>query len=285
MMDSVGLRIQSLDLREQVLVLALLSVQRGKSGDFQPADVISLFHDLSLPEPSNISNQLASLTKIGLVRKGNGRGNWRVTPRGRDLATSVVAEVDLAALALEAAATGTTFGAAPHPMISAGFAPPALVDPLRKFLEDHPFEYNVFGMTRFPDVDASDAVSPALDEAREACRLHGLEFHLASDRAMDDDLWTNVSAHMWASKYGIAFFEDRAERGMNYNLTIEVGAMMMAGRRCALLKDSSIEKLPTDLVGRVRKDVDLDDPRTVQEVLHRWLRDDLGLGSCGECPD
>jgi hypothetical protein len=44
-------------------------------------------------------------------------------------------------------------------------------------------------------------------------------------------------AHMWASKYGVAFFEDRRGRGMNYNLTIEVGCMLMAGRRCGLLKE------------------------------------------------
>ena len=101
---------------------------------------------------------------------------------------------------------------------------------------------------------------------------------------MDDDLWTNVAAHMWASRYGIAFFEDRMDKGMNYNLTIEVGSMLMTGRRCALLKDKSIEKLPTDLVGRIRKDVDLDDLATVNNALHGWIRDDLGLGACAECP-
>ena len=101
---------------------------------------------------------------------------------------------------------------------------------------------------------------------------------------MDDDLWTNVAAHMWASRYGIAFFEDRVDRGMNYNLTTEVGSMLMTGRRCALLKDASIERLPTDLVGRIRKDIDLDDLSTVSEALHRWIRHDLSLGACPDCP-
>ena len=88
---------------------------------------------------------------------------------------------------------------------------------------------------------------------------------------------------MWASRYGIAFFEDRVERGMNYNLTIEVGAMLMTGRRCALLKDKSVERMPTDLIGRIRKDVDLDDLSTVVQALHTWIRDDLSLGSCPAC--
>jgi hypothetical protein len=88
---------------------------------------------------------------------------------------------------------------------------------------------------------------------------------------------------MWASRYGIAFFEDRRSRGVNYNLTIEVGAMLMTGRRCALLKDNSIERLPSDLVGHIYKAVDLDDPSSVAAALHAWLRDDLALGPCTSC--
>ena len=92
---------------------------------------------------------------------------------------------------------------------------------------------------------------------------------------------------MWASRYGIAFFEDLADppRGLNYNLTTEVGSMLITGRRCCLLKDPSISTLPTDLVGRIRKDVDLSSDDAVAEALHKWIRDDLGLGPCADCRD
>jgi len=102
---------------------------------------------------------------------------------------------------------------------------------------------------------------------------------------MHDDLWMNVAAHMWASRYGIAFFEDLADppRGLNYNLTTEVGSMLITGRRCCLLKDPSIRTLPTDLVGRIRKDVDLAREKEVEGALHQWIRDDLGLGACSDC--
>jgi hypothetical protein len=141
-------------------------------------------------------------------------------------------------------------------------------------------------MTRFPDDDDTtpDPLLPVIAVARDVCRAHGLEFHLASDRAIHDDLWTNVAAHMWASQFGIAFFEDRRDRGVNYNLTIEVGAMLMTGRRCALLKDASIGKLPTDLVGKIYKSVDFDEMQTVTAALHSWARDDLVLGACPNCP-
>lgn len=102
---------------------------------------------------------------------------------------------------------------------------------------------------------------------------------------MVDDLWANVAAHMWASQYGIAFFEDRRKKGLNYNLTIEVGSMLITGRRCALLKDRSIVKMPTDLVGKIYKSVDFGKSETISDALHEWIRDDLNLGPCSACAD
>ncbi len=122
----------------------------------------------------------------------------------------------------------------------------------RQFTKSSPSAGNVFGMTRFPhddDVDGPDPVAACLAVTGDALDRHGLRFLLASQRALVDDLWGNVAAHMWSSNYGIAFFEDRRGRGMNYNLVIEVGAMLMAGRRCLLLKDSSISKMPTAWLG------------------------------------
>jgi hypothetical protein len=57
----------------------------------------------------------------------------------------------------------------------------------------------------------------------------------------------------------------------------------MAGRRCLLLKDTSIEKMPTDLVGFIYKSVDLDDPATITNAVHEWARGDLALGKCRDC--
>lgn len=175
----------------------------------------------------------------------------------------------------------TLLGGYSHPVLPTSLAPPELLPALHDFLAAHPFDTNVFGMTRFPSDAAPggdpDPMTPALQAAKEVCADHGLEFHLASDRAMSDDLWSNVAAHMWASKYGIAFFEERV-RELNYNMTIEVGSMLMAGRRCALLKDASIERMPTDLVGRIYKSVDLDDPDTVRSAVEDWVTNDLNLG-------
>lgn len=46
----------------------------------------------------------------------------------------------------------------------------------------------------------------------------------------------------------------------------------------------SIEKMPTDLVGKIYAEVAIDDPNAVRAVIHTWLRADLRLGHCANCP-
>ncbi len=263
---------------------------RSDTGDFTAKAVDALFHEVRLPGPTRIDNNLKRLENLGLIRRGTSRGLWRVTPEGNASSESLVSGMDLAALQAGASKTGARLGGAAHPVILPEFgAPPELVPILREFLAAHEFDRNVFGMTRFP-TEGSDAppdpVKDALDVARAACADHGLEFHLASDRQLHDDLWTNVAAYMWACRYGIAFFEDLAEppRGLNYNLTTEVGSMLITGRRCCLLKDPSTPTLPTDLVGRIRKDVNLAKRGAVRTKIHAWIRDDLGLGPAPGAP-
>jgi hypothetical protein len=276
-------------LNEQFVALARLLQSRDGSPDFTVRGVDELFHEMSLPAPAKPYNVAAALERRALIRHGKGRGTWRVTPKGRAESEEVVSGIDLAALVAEAAAGGARLGGSAHPVILPEFgAPPDLAGVLREFLHQHDFDRNVFGMTRFPKEGSSEPPDPiknALEIAQTTFEAHGLEFHLASDRQLHDDLWTNVAAHMWACRYGVAFFEDlaRPANGLNYNLTTEVGAMLMTGRRCCLLKDPSIKSLPTDLVGRIRKDVSFEDEDAVATLLHSWIRDDLGLGPCRAC--
>jgi hypothetical protein len=288
-MDSVGLRVQGLAAADQVLALARLAEARSESGRFGPNAIDDLFDAFGLPRSPKVANVLLRLEKQGLLsRLKDQRASWRLTPAGRAKSAELMDDLNLAALLAEAASEHSPmFGATVHPLIPPSLAPPELLSPLRAFLEHHPFDSNVFGMTRFPDEqDKSnpDPVLRVLETTRAACQAHGLEFHLASDRMIVDDLWANVAAHMWACRYGIAFFEDRRGRGINYNLTIEVGGMLIAGRRLALLKDGSIDRLPSDLVGKIYKSVDFDDVNATAAAIHLWLGDDLMLGACPQCP-
>lgn len=141
-------------------------------------------------------------------------------------------------------------------------------------------------MTRFPRPGrADDPNQGVIDTAREVLAGHGLTLHLASDAIVDEDLFSNIAAYMWACQYGLALFEDRVGEGLNYNLVIEVGAMVMAGRRCALLRDGpTVDRMPTDLVGHIYKELDFTDRDAVARGMHMWAAEDLGLGRCRTCP-
>lgn len=268
-------------LVDQTLVLAQLQAGRTPGAIVTPGAVSQLFDDLALPAPAKIGNMFASLVSKKLLTKVTGRASYRLTPSGRAKVADQLSELDYVALVAEGA-TGNApvLGHTETALVSVALAPPALVQPLRGFLAEHPFDANVFGMTRFPDARAGtkDPVGRALAVTREVCNEFGLEFHLASDRAITDDVWSNVMAHMWGSRYGIGFFEDTVDRGLNYNLVTEVGAMTMTGRRVALLKDGSIDKMPTDFVGMIYKSVDLKDETTVRDRVSDWLKDDLRIG-------
>lgn len=284
---SVSLRLQELRKQDQVLVLAELAESRANGRRISGKQVTLLFDELGLPQPKKISNYFGSLEREELLSRTAGKGPvWRITPKGRYQAEQLFQKTEISALLAESLLReGAAFAATQHALLPPSLAPPELGPGLAEYLKTHPFDRNVFGMTRYPSEDEglSDPVGPALIIAKEVCSEHGLEFHLASDKAISDDLWTNVAGHMWASRYGIAFFEDRADEGLNPNLNIEVGSMLMTGRRCALLKDKSIKKMPTDLVGKIYKPVDLSVSETVRHVLHEWIRTDLGLGPCGAC--
>lgn len=282
-MDSVGVRLQALSVEDQVLALARLIEGRGDTGVFAPSQIDALFDEIGLPRPPRVSNVLGRLERgARATRMRNARGAWKLTPSGRAHSVSIAPDMDLVALTAEMSRPLTTvLGATAHPVIPPSLAPPALVGPLSGFLEEYPFELNVFGMTRFPraasEAGGEDPIGPALERAANVCSRHGLVMHLASDRNIVDDLWANVAAHMWGCRFGIAFFEARTEAGLNYNLNIEVGSCLVLGRRMALLKDRSLEAMPTDLVGQIYFGVDLDDPDTVSTVVDDWITSSLQI--------
>jgi hypothetical protein len=88
-----------------------------------------------------------------------------------------------------------------------------------------------------------------------------------------------VGVQVW-----IGLFETRFGPEFNDNLQIEVGAMLMTGRRVALLKDEGTPPMPTDFIGHIYKPVNFTDVAAVTRALHRWVANDLALGRCSSCP-
>jgi hypothetical protein len=284
-----GLAVQQLGQgTRQVLVLGQLAGYRNGDRRFTEDEVLQLFDDLRVPAPDvrRAIRQLGSTHH--LVTRVDGR--LSLTPEGDRRVADLFGDLDLEQLEPQLIdVPGAELGHARHTVIPWTLAPVKWADAIRRYIEDdHAFDTNVFCMTRFPrdeEDQLPDPVREVITLARAVMAEHGLTLHLASDAIIDDDLWGNVAAHGWASRYGIGLFEQRVAAFLNPNLIIEVGAMMMTGRRCALLRDVTVDQMPTDFVGQIYKGVDFGDLDAVAKELHAWCASDLGLGRCATCPE
>lgn len=208
---------------------------------------------------------------------------------GKERAIELIGEFHYQEIDAELASTpGAEFADEKHTVIPPLFAPPRWQQGISRLLVRFPFERNVFLMTRFPksEGDTHDPLEALIGQMRVAVSNHGLMLHLASDRQADDDLFGNVGAHMWACQYGIGILENRDpnQSGLNSNMLIELGSMLIMGRRCKILKDKDAPYPPTDLSGQIYTTVNVDDPKSVIKAVHVWIAEDLGLGRCAECP-
>lgn len=286
--ESASLKLQWLGSQEdQTLVLGLVAGERAGDGWFRTTEVTSLFGAFRIPTP-NTSAVLANLRSEALTvsRQAGGRNEWSLSPVGRERARSVLAELDYTALiAEEDPSPGAEFMHALHTVLDPVFSPARWTAGIARLHARYPFERNVFCMTRFPSEDEGlpDPAGAVVDHLRDVAEDHGLVLHIASDRQLDDDLLANVGAYMWGSQYGIGLVEDRLGTGLNYNVVTELGAMLITGRRCALLKDRTAPDLPTDLAGQLYKPVDFDDVDAVGHEVHAWMAEDLSLGRCANC--
>ena len=263
------------------MVGAIVGSRVGE-GWFTPGQVADMFELLRLPRPGNVSQSLANLRgKESVVRRRTG-SEWSLTPEGRAVVAGLIEDFDVTAVEAEIAVVGSAeLQQAQHPLIPPELAPVRWAVPIRQLLDQYPFDSNVFCMTRFPrdekEEELPDPVQNVIAAARAALSARGLRMHLASDRQADDELFGNIAAHMWACKYGIGLFETRFGEDFNDNLQIEVGAMLMTGRRVVLLKDRDTPNMPTDFVGHIYKSVDFDHGESVVQALDDWATDDLGI--------
>ncbi len=263
---------------DRVLAIGQVAALREGTKRFSVAGIATLAEGFRLPSLGNINATLGRMRDAGLVAHFTGATPWALTPLGEERVRTLIGEIPVAWIEAELVdSPGAFLGNQPHRVIPPSMAPPKWADGISRLIREYPFETNVFCMTRFPDSTGDDPIEPLLPRLREVVSGHGLTLHLASDRQLEDDLFGNVGAHMWACQYGIGILEGRAGRPLNYNVVIEIGAMIVTGRRCALLKDTTAPDLPTDFVGHIYKSVDLEDPESVAGEVGRWISDDLGL--------
>lgn len=280
--ESIRLRLQGLPGPLQALAVGALAALQSPDGAFTTREVTDLLRDLRLPPVANASATLGRLRQEGLLMRPV-NDSWALTPKGEARLNDETAHVPTHALALDLGHTpGSEFGDQHHALIPPFLGPMGAASGLSRILDRGPFERNVMLITRFPK-GPEDHFAQLIPKLRDAVAEHGLTLQVASDGMAEDTLWANVVTYMWACKYAIVLM-DSADGVLNSNVLIEIGGMLMTGRRCAILRDTSVPVMPSDLVGHIYKPTDLSDHDASLTEIHKWIRDDLGLSECMLCP-
>jgi hypothetical protein len=140
------------------------------------------------------------------------------------------------------------------------------------FLRDHPNpEKCVFLMMRFRTGPQYEEIHRAL---RERMAVYGLNVVRADDKDYTGDLWENVCLYMLGCRFGVAVFEEIDLREFNPNVALELGFMIAHGKRCLLLKDQRMPRMPADIIGKLYKEFDsYNITNTVATAVDRWALD------------
>jgi hypothetical protein len=143
---------------------------------------------------------------------------------------------------------------------------------LRDFQADYPDPSKVaFIMMQFGKTPAHNNIVQGI---RDALKPHGITGVRADDKDYHTDLTWNVMTYLHGCGFGIAVFERIERDDFNPNVSLEVGYVMALGKKVCLLKDTTLTALQSDLVGKLYKAFDPQDPVTsIPPILRKWMTD------------
>ena len=154
-----------------------------------------------------------------------------------------------------------------------------LEDKAKGILQISPYEKNVFIM--MPYVQEKDERYEDIEQViKSVLKKEGFRAWLASDMTLSPNLWDNVVCFMLGCKYGISIFA-RIERDyqietdeFNPNVSLELGFMLSRGKEVLILKDCALPKLPTDLLGYLYTEFDLNQvKRQLPRKIRKWIKE------------
>jgi hypothetical protein len=150
--------------------------------------------------------------------------------------------------------------------------PPEIQESIQAFRLDYPDSRKVaFIMMKFGTTKAHENIVNGIKRALDA---YGITAVRADEKDYHADLYPNVLTYVYGCGFGVAVFERIEEEDFNPNVSLEVGYMLALGKKVCLLKDQTLRTLQTDLVSKLYKQFDPQDPvNSISPVLERWLKD------------
>lgn len=153
-----------------------------------------------------------------------------------------------------------------------GETPLEIQESLELFKEDHPdAATTAFILMQFGQTRAHEKIAAAI---KDGLAQHSITGVRADDREYHDDLFPNVLTYMHGCGLGIAVFERIEASRFNPNVALEVGYMFAMRKPVCLLKDTTLATLHADLVGKLFREFDTQNPtETIPPVVSKWLTD------------
>jgi hypothetical protein len=150
--------------------------------------------------------------------------------------------------------------------------PPEIQQSIQDFRLDHPDSRKVaFVMMKYGTTAAHQNIVNGIKQALDP---YGITAIRADEKDYHADLYPNILTYLYGCGFGIAVFERIEQDDFNPNVSLEVGYMLALGKKVCLLKDQTLRTLHTDLVSKLYKQFDPQDPLTsIPPVLERWMKD------------
>jgi hypothetical protein len=150
--------------------------------------------------------------------------------------------------------------------------PPEITESIGRFRKDHPDPKHVgFVMMRFASTGAHKSIIEAI---RQTLDPLGFSAVRADDKQYHDDLFPNILTYIYGCAFGVAVFERLESDDFNPNVSLEVGYLLALRKPVCLLKDKTLKTLPTDLVGKLYRQFDPQNPGPdIATNLNAWMQD------------
>jgi predicted DNA-binding transcriptional regulator len=151
-------------------------------------------------------------------------------------------------------------------------APIEIQESLRNFKKDHSDSSKTcFIMMKFGETAIHGRIESSI---KNTLSSHGIVGVRSDDKQYHDDLFPNVLTYVHGCGFGVAVFERIESDEFNPNVSLEVGHMLALRKPVCLLKDKTLRILHADLLGKLYREFDTQDPEnTIPTELTQWLLD------------
>jgi nucleoside 2-deoxyribosyltransferase len=150
--------------------------------------------------------------------------------------------------------------------------PIEIQESIKLFRKDFPDPRKVaFLMMKYGETVAHDNIVKGIKDTLDQ---YGLTAVRADDKEYHPDLYYNILTYLHGCGFGIAVFERIEQNDFNPNVAFEIGYMLACGKHVCLLRDKTYSALQTDLLGKLNRVFDTQQPKeSISRVLASWMAD------------